>query len=51
MTLDLSLDIAADGGAAVDPYPPAARNMLQEDDFLVFQEDGTSKIVFSLITD
>jgi hypothetical protein len=51
MTLDLSLDLAAEGDSAIDPYPPAARNMLQEDDFLVLQEDGTSKIVFSLITD
>jgi hypothetical protein len=51
MTLDLSLDLAAEGDSAIDPYPPAARNMLQEDEFLVFQEDGTSKLIFSLITD
>ena len=28
-----------------------ARNMLQEDETLVLQEDGLFKIVFSLITD
>ena len=51
MTLDLSLDLAAEGDSGIDPYPPAARNMLQEGDFLVLQEDGLSKIIFSLITD
>jgi hypothetical protein len=51
MTLDLTLSLVSDSESAVDPYPPAARNMLQEDGFLVLQEDGTSKIVFSLITD
>ena len=51
MTLDLSLDLAAEGDSAIDPYPPAARNMLQEDELLVLQEDGTSKLIFSLITD
>ena len=51
MTLDLSLDLASEGDSAIDPYPPAARNMLQEDEFLVLQEDGLSKIIFSLITD
>ena len=51
MTLDLTLSLASDSESAIDPYPPAARNMLQEDESLVLQEDGTSKIVFSLITD
>ena len=51
MTLDLTMSLASDSESAIDPYPPAARNMLQEDDFLVLQEDGTSKIVFTLITD
>ena len=51
MTLDLSASLASDSESAIDPYHPAARNMLQENDFLVVQEDGTSKIVFSLITD
>ena len=51
MTLDLSLDLAAEGDSAVYNHTFVARNMLQEDETFVLQEDGLFKIVFSLITD
>ena len=50
MTLTLSLNLSTSDDVVEIIYPAMARDMLREDDGLVLQEDGSSKIIFSLIT-
>jgi hypothetical protein len=52
MTLALSLQLSTSDDAIEVAYPAMDRWMLQEDGAsFVLQEDGTSKIIFSLSTD
>lgn len=53
MRLGLGLGLGADhplGGGGGADYPIIRRDLLQEDDFFVFLEDGTSKIVITFGT-
>jgi hypothetical protein len=47
--LGLGVDRPLGGGGGAD-YPIIRRDLLQEDDFFVFLEDGTSKIVITFGT-
>jgi hypothetical protein len=52
MTLALSLQLSTSDDAIEVAYPAMDRWMLQEDGTsFVLQEDGSSKIIFSLSTD
>jgi len=52
MTLSLSLNLSTSDDVIEVIYPAMDRQMMQEDGTsFVFQEDGTSKIIFSLSTD
>jgi hypothetical protein len=52
MTLALSLQLSTSDDAIEVAYPAMRRDMIQEDGAsFVLQEDGTSKIIFSLSTD
>ena len=48
----LALNVWLKRGAAVRPrdYPVMRRDLLQEDEFFILQEDGSSKIVITLGT-
>lgn len=46
MTLTLSLNLSTSDDVVEIIYPAIARDMLREDDGLVLQEDGSSKIIF-----
>ena len=52
MTLALGTRLTSTGGGSVIPVDPPImrRDLLQEDDFFVLQEDGTGKIVLSFGT-
>ena len=52
MTLTLSLNLSTSDDVVEIIYPAIRRDMIQEDGVsFVLQEDGSSKIIFSLITD
>jgi len=52
MTLALSLQLSTSDDAIEVAYPAMDRWLMQEDaTSFVLQEDGTSKIIFSLSTD
>lgn len=52
MTLALGTRLTSTGGGSVIPVDPPImrRDLLQEDEFFVLQEDGTGKIVLSFGT-
>ena len=52
MTLSLGTRLVSNGGGSVTPgdLPILRRDLLQEDDFFVLLEDGTSKIVITFGT-
>ena len=52
MTLSLGTRLVSNGGGNVTPgdLPILRRDLLQEDDFFVLLEDGTSKIVITFGT-
>lgn len=52
MTLALGTRLTSTGGGSVIPVDPPImrRDLLQEDDFFILQEDGTGKIVLSFGT-
>ena len=52
MTLALGTRLTSTGGGNVTPVDPPImrRDLLQEDEFFVLQEDGTGKIVLSFGT-
>ena len=52
MTLSLGTRLVSNGGGSVTPgdLPILRRDLLQEDDFFVLLEDGTSKVVITFGT-
>jgi len=52
VTLSLGTRLVSNGGGSVTPgdLPILRRDLLQEDDFFVLLEDGTSKIVITFGT-
>jgi hypothetical protein len=52
VTLALGTRLVSAGGGSVTPIDPPIlrRDLLQEDEFFLFLEDGTSKIVITLGT-